>query len=353
MRRALLAAAAITLIGCATTQSPPPAQSTPQATAPQPTSSVMTLRPEAKYSLQRTGENFTGFTRQSGLFSTPHLVVASDTGAIHRYQASTGTYQDLLAQDLPDGIRIAKPQALSSFQKELWMVDGADGSLHQFYGFDPRYVERLQDERLVSPQALLHLAGGNSGRLLFVLDRVGDQLKLHRFETRVLAASALDQPERIRLADVSTVELGAAKGIPSLIHDADAGRIVLVNGTDVRAWDLALEAQDSPIGAGTLQSDSVGAGLLACVSSLDKGYWFVVESSAGNSTIRFISYETGKLRGTVQLEGIDWRAGLFFDRSNMALFPRGAIFAVEEGRYLRGYAWDDIVRPIGLRANCF
>ena len=353
MRRVLLAAAAAaTLCGCATTENSP-AVGAASATAAPTTSSVEKLRPEPKYSLQRPGETFTSFARQSGHFSTPYLVVASESGAIHRFQASTGNYQDLLAQDLPEGVRIAQPQALTSFQKELWVADGSDGSLHQFHGFDPRYVETLRDVRLVSPVLLLHVAGGSSGRLLFVLDRVGDLLKLHRFETRILPATTADQADRIRLGDVSSVELGTIKGIPSLIHDADAGTVVLIHGTESRAWNLAMEEQSSPIKAGTLQTDSVGAGLLACISSLDKGYWFVVECSGSSSIIRFISSASGESRGSAELVGIDWSGGVLFDRSNMALFPRSALFTVEEGKQVRGYAWDEIVGPMGLRSHCF
>lgn len=356
MRLALLAAAAAMLYGCASPASKTAGSATP---APSPAAADgirnAQLRPEPKYTLQRPeGERLGVLARQTGHFSAPYLIVTSaDTGALHRFQASTGTYHDELGGDVPADQRIAKPQALTTFGQELWIADGSGRRLQQFFGFDPKFVETLEHESLKSPISLLFVTHPEQGRLLFVLDRDGEQLRLHRFQTRVLRATAPDRPDRIRLGELVSVDVGSVSGVPVLIHDTDGNRLVLIHGTQVRAWDLDLNAVQTPIADGILQGTSIGAGLLACTSSLDKGYWFVAEASQTGTTIRFVGYEQGNPRGSVQLEGTDWRSGMLFDRSNMALFPRGAIFAVEGGQKINGYAWDEITRTAGLRAHCF
>lgn len=355
MRLALLATAAATLYGCAS-PTPKSADSPPAASLAAVDGVRNTqLRPQPKYTLQRPESERLGvLVRQTGHFSAPYLIATSaDTGALHRFQASTGTYHDELGGDVPADQRISKPQALTTSGKELWIADGSGRRLQQFYGFDPKFVETLEHESLKSPISLLFVAHAELGRLLFVLDRDGEQLRLHRFQTRITRATAPDQPDRISLGELSSLELGTASGTPTLIHDTDGNRLVLVHGTQVKAWNLDLKGVQTPIADGRLQGASVGAGLLACTSSLDKGYWFVAETSQSSTTIRFFGYEQGNSRGSVQLEGVDWRNGILFDRSNMALFPRGAVFAVEGNQKITGYAWDEITRTVGLRAHCF
>lgn len=358
MRLALLAAAAAMLYGCAASapKDPGSAPSTESpAKAPEGGARTAELRPQPKYTLQRPdGERFSSLVRQTGHFSAPYLIaVSADSGALHRFQASTGTYHDELGKDVPADQRLAKPQALTTFGKELWIADGSGRKLQQFYGFDPQFVETLEHESLKSPIALLFTAGGENGRLLFVLDREGEQLRLHRFETRILRATAPHQPDRIRLGELRSIELGPLAGVPTLIHDSDSSRLVLIHGMQAKSWDLDLKEASNPLSDGTLQGVSVGAGLLACPSSLDKGYWFVAEATDTGTTIRFVGYEKGDVRGSVTLGGLDWSNGLLFDRSNMALFPRGAVFAVEGEQKINGYAWDEVTRSLGLRAHCF
>jgi hypothetical protein len=365
MRLALLAAATLWLHGCAAS-APKSADSAPRSTGTPATAAatgvrMAELRPEAKYTLQRSGgERFGTLVRQSGHFSAPYLIaVSADRGNLHRFQASTGTYHDEIGQDRPADEMMAKPQALTTFGKELWLADSAGGRLQQFYGFDPRFIETLEHEALKSPLALLFTSGGKSGRLLFVLDRDGEQLRLHRFDTRILRATAPDQPnqadrpDRIQLETPQTVELGTMAGIPSLLHDTDGNRLILINGAQVKAWNPDLEEVPHPLGALAMQGTRIGAGLVSCPSSLDKGYWFIAEAGNAETTIHFVGYEKGEARASVKLTGLDWSAGFLFDRSNMALFPRGAIFAVEGGQRINGYAWDEITRAVGLRAHCF
>lgn len=355
MRFALLAAAAAALFGTAAPAVASASSSTRPSDRPEGTLRQATLRPEAKYTLQRSGgERFGSVARQTGHFSAPFLIVAStEGGSLHRFQAATGTYQDDLGSELPDGNRILKPQALSSFGKEFWVADGADGSLHRFYGFDPRHVERFESASLKSPVLQLHLSDGDGSRLLFVLDRQDDQLVLVRYALELKPATGPDLPDGLELGQASTLALGPIRGNPTLIEDADGSRIVLINGSDVRAWNFALEEAPAPFDGSLLSAQTAGAGLLACSNSLDKGYWFVAEAQSAATTLRFMSYESGAPRGTIELSGLDWSAGFTFDRSNMALFPRGAIFVIENNAQLKGYAWDEIVRSIDLRPNCF
>lgn len=358
MRLALLAAATAALCGCAVSalrETGPTAPATPATSDPSGAIRMVTLSPEAKYTLQRPGgERFGALVRQNGHFSTPYLIAAAaDGGALHRFQASTGTYQDELGRDQPEGQRLKQPQALTTFGKETWMADGAGRRLHQFYGFDPSFVESHEHEALKSPIALVFTSGGESGRLLFVLDRDGDQLRLHRFENRILRATSPDQPDRIRLGELRTLDLGTVSARPTLTYDADGGRLVVINGVTAQAWNTDFETLPSPIPAGTLQNPAVGVGLLACISSLDKGYWFVAENSTAGTIIRFVGYEKGETRAAVALPNVDWSNGMLFDRSNMSLFPRGAVFAVEGGDRIRGYAWEEISQAVGLRSHCF
>jgi hypothetical protein len=357
MRLTLLAAVATaTLYGCASAPkadvAPPPTADASRSEAGVP---VASITPTPKYVLQRPGaERFSELTRQSGHFSTPYLIVSSaDRPRLHRFQAATGIYQDELGVDLPEGVKLGKPQALTTFGKELWVADGSTGTLHRFFGFDPRYLESVRHEALKSPIAQLHVAVGTNERLLFVLDRDGDQLQLHRFELRLQAATESDQPEKIELGKQSSLALGAVRGIPTLLADGDAERLVLIHGNEVKAWNLNLEERPSPFAFNSLSDNSVGGGLLACSTNLDKGYWFVAEASGGNTVLHFMHYEGGAHRASVRLPGIDWSSGFLFDRNNMALFPSGAVFAIENGVELRAYAWNEIVRAVDLRAHCF
>lgn len=356
MRLALLAAAAAMSYGCSTSPKPnlPTSGATPESRSTTALREA-TITPEPKYSLQRPGgEKLIGVGRQAGHFSTPYVVVGSaDRSALHRFQASTGTYQDEFGLDLPDRKTLGRPQALAAFAQEFWVADGTSGTLHQFHGFDPRYVESLTHAALQSPIVQLHVAGGKSGRLLFILDRHGDQLKLHRFETRLRRAPAPDQPDRIQLDELTSLDLGQLQGVPSLLFDADRERLVLIHGPEVKSWNLGLEEQTAPFQPEEPRGDRIGAGLLACNASLDKGYWFVADSNPDGTIVHFFRYDDGQRRATMTLRGTDWSTGFLFDRSNMALFPRGAVFAVENERELRGYAWDEIVRNVGLRAHCF
>lgn len=357
MRLTLLAAATAALYGCASAPKAdaPPSRSDSVALQSDAGLPKATIAPEPKYVLQRpASERFAELTRQSGHFSTPYLIVASaDHPRLHRFQAATGIYQDELGASIPENVKLERPQALATYGKELWVADGNGGTLHRFFGFDPKYLDSVQHDVLKAPLAQQHVAIDNNGRLLFVLDRDGDQLKLHRFELRLQAATASDQPDQIQLGELSSLDLGTLRGVPTLLLDTDSERLVLIHGNEVKAWSLNLEERPSPFSFSNLSQNSVGGGLLACNANLDKGYWFVAEANAGNTTLHFLHYAGGAHRASVTLQGIDWSSGFRFDPNNMALFPSGAVFAIEKGVELRGYAWNEVVRSVGLRAHCF